>query len=569
MLVRPKSRTYWLVLIAIAYVGLMAQNEFRFGDKNILKNEFDYFDVNIQSGNQEEWADIDCDDSSWDATLPYSSWNPQWWFRARMEIKKSLPPNRVFGIKVSTTGGHAVYWDGILLGKNGLEGRDLRSAKYHEYYLLPESKQSPGIHQIALQIVSEDMSQIQYPRILVDDYLNLSREPLILSLFIHLLGGIYLMLLVYFLVQYGTNSSEKSLLVFGLLCFLFFGLLMLEYIKFYYQYSIHFQLLRLEILQILTLSAAFLLPLFVLLRVKIRTKSILASACLLIALYGMVFLFQEGYDKRAHTLMSLSLTLSTGFSFWAVYREIKHSVHLLIAFVCASLGLLMYYDLMLFVGFGLLGIIVCAGHILKTAREKQEHTKSLLKAKRLEIELLKKKLQPHFLMNTLTSLIDILEEDPSQARKFIHALAQLFDIVNNISSKTHIPIRQEIDLCRTHLEVMGYRKDIRYRLHTKNIQHRETIPPAILLTVIENGISHNKPIKDEMNFEIEYEETDAIKAYRVFASGKVRKGRNKAEEGIGHQYVKARLNECYSEREWQFHSRETSFGWLTEITISK
>ena len=83
---------------------------------------------------------------------------------------------------------------------------------------------------------------------------------------------------------------------------------------------------------------------------------------------------------------------------------------------------------------------------------------SLVQSTRLRLELLKKNIQPHFLMNTLTSLIDWIEETPKKGVLFIEALAKEFDLLNQIENQTLIPVSQEIALCRAHLEIMEYRE---------------------------------------------------------------------------------------------------------------
>ena len=73
--------------------------------------------------------------------------------------------------------------------------------------------------------------------------------------------------------------------------------------------------------------------------------------------------------------------------------------------------------------------------VLLARRAKQlrkEYEFSLLLSERLKNELLKKQLQPHFLMNTLTSLIDWIEEAPEIGIQFIEALANEFTLLSNM-----------------------------------------------------------------------------------------------------------------------------------------
>src|SRR5205085_2260579 len=71
-----------------------------------------------------------------------------------------------------------------------------------------------------------------------------------------------------------------------------------------------------------------------------------------------------------------------------------------------------------FLYFALNFVFVCllSSHALEVRRE--QHQKA-----RLELEMLRRHLQPHFLMNTLTALSEWIEEDPKTAVKMIESLS--------------------------------------------------------------------------------------------------------------------------------------------------
>src|SRR5690606_5193853 len=175
--------------------------------------------------------------------------------------------------------------------------------------------------------------------------------------------------------------------------------------------------------------------------------------------------------------------------------------------------------------------------------------------------------QPHFLLNTLTSLIDWVEESPKKGALFIEALAKEFDLFNRIENQTLIPITQEITLCRTHLEIMEYRKEVNYFWKEEGIDPEEKIPPAILHTLLENGITHSLPLEDNsIKFKLIFESTGHYKCYTflTFAAGVSQPGSK--EEGTGLKYIKARLTESYGSK-WDFTSEPTGHGWKNTIKI--
>ena len=117
---------------------------------------------------------------------------------------------------------------------------------------------------------------------------------------------------------------------------------------------------------------------------------------------------------------------------------------------------------------------------------------------------------------------------------FIEALAKEFDLFNQIENQTLIPIAQEIALCRTHLEIMEYRKEINYSWEEEGIDLEQKIPPAILHTLLENGITHSLPLEDNsIKFKLVFESNSDYKCYTflTFAAG-VRQATSR-EEGTG------------------------------------
>ena len=206
-------------------------------------------------------------------------------------------------------------------------------------------------------------------------------------------------------------------------------------------------------------------------------------------------------------------------------------------------------------------------HTIRARIIEDEFQSSIILSSRLQLELIKKNIQPHFLRNTLTSLIDWVEESPKQGAEFIQALADEFDIMNSISEAVLIPIRQEIELCKTHLTVMQFRKEICYEWQESGIDETEYIPPALIHTILENGITHSIPITESLiSFQLSYLRTENYKQYTFETKALNRQGSQKREGGTGFRYIHARLTESYGDR-WKFISEAVPGGWLTTIQI--
>lgn len=202
--------------------------------------------------------------------------------------------------------------------------------------------------------------------------------------------------------------------------------------------------------------------------------------------------------------------------------------------------------------------------------EQQELQKSIEgRAQRLETELLKKTIQPHFILNTLSSVKSLARRQPEKADQLIQALASEFRILNDILAKQEIPIMQEIELCEYHLQVMGYRWDANYRLVTNEIPEKVMIPPLLLHTLVENGLTHAFKPKESGTFWLTYERQNGNVRYCMQNDGSLLKniqGTSNLEEGMGLKYVRARLEERYPKR-WSLKYGVTESRWEVLIQI--
>src|SRR5262249_34275915 len=110
----------------------------------------------------------------------------------------------------------------------------------------------------------------------------------------------------------------------------------------------------------------------------------------------------------------------------------------------------------------------------------------------LELELLKRRIAPHFLMNTLNALAEWVESDPKAGVRMIEALAGEFRLLSQISDRAMIPLSEEIALCRRHLEVMSFRVDHPFSLTVKGVDESIEVPPGVLHTLVENAFTHGR-----------------------------------------------------------------------------
>ena len=190
---------------------------------------------------------------------------------------------------------------------------------------------------------------------------------------------------------------------------------------------------------------------------------------------------------------------------------------------------------------------------------------------RLEMEILKKAIQPHFIMNTLASLHSWSKRDPAKAARMIQAIAKEYRSLNEMASQVRIPLETELELCRSHLELMGFRRDANYQLLVDSDCRDLQVPPLIFHTLIENGLTHAiKPQEDGL-FTFSCRQEPGRVRYLLKNNGSLLSGEpdtasRKIQEGTGLRYVRARLEEAFPGK-WQLDYGLKDGLWTVEIVI--
>lgn len=201
--------------------------------------------------------------------------------------------------------------------------------------------------------------------------------------------------------------------------------------------------------------------------------------------------------------------------------------------------------------------------------ERQHARAAQLATARLETELLKKNLQPHFLLNTLAVLTEIVEQDPRGAVRLIEDLAEEFRSVARVAAEKLIPFAQELQLCRAHLRVMSVRMNRAWSLETTGVDETAPVPPAIFLTLIENGFAHQRVAPGSAAFTLGVERAAGrCTRYTFLSPGVIQEHTDRPAGGTGLRYVRARLEESFPGR-WTLHGAAADGGWRTVIEIKE
>ncbi len=197
----------------------------------------------------------------------------------------------------------------------------------------------------------------------------------------------------------------------------------------------------------------------------------------------------------------------------------------------------------------------------------RQRRQALLRSSTLENQLLKRSLQPHYLFNSLMSLQEWIETNPTEAAQFVQVLADEFRALCNMSGRTLIPMEEELAMCRSHLAIMGFRREAQFKLQTDGISGEEQIPPAVFHTLIENGLTHGFADRDEGTFCLRKTMKAGGAHYELSNDGNTSANANdKAHNGTGLRYVRARLEEAFPGR-WELEAGPTAEGWRIHLSV--
>jgi LytS/YehU family sensor histidine kinase len=139
--------------------------------------------------------------------------------------------------------------------------------------------------------------------------------------------------------------------------------------------------------------------------------------------------------------------------------------------------------------------------IKETERLRSENIQS-------QFEVLKNQVNPHFLFNSLNTLITIIPENPPLAVQFAEKLSSVYRYILQNKDKELVSLQTELDFAKAYIFMLkirfGENFQVNIQIPDKYLQN--AIPPLTLQMLIENAIKHNivsteKPLILEMYVE--------------------------------------------------------------------
>ncbi|WP_447933785.1 histidine kinase [Stenotrophomonas lactitubi] len=248
---------------------------------------------------------------------------------------------------------------------------------------------------------------------------------------------------------------------------------------------------RLVALLALHVAAAVLLPAYLARRFEVPVPR--AGCFIYLALIMAAAIALPGFDTRSAAVLLLSLLASA----WVLLRapvDQEDRWPILALLSAGLLALLVARGAFLDGPYFLLLAVLMVFLLLRHAAQLQaldRHNAWLREERaRLSLQLLQRGIQPHWLMNTLTCLQELIEQSPMRASRLVESLADQFDRLRDSSSRQSVPLQDELALCRSHLDIVGLALDRRMVLEVDGEDAALSLPPGILHAQVENALTH-------------------------------------------------------------------------------
>lgn len=474
----------------------------------------------LRHGDDPQWAGHDWDDSDWAPGNTVPARTGIYWVRYRINLNsaerpqflRDAPKRDLSGLEdgapmdsiyMATPYSYELFWDGQLLGRSGVVGKtreEEKTDRLDHLFMIPRELRGKGDHEVAIRLSSfhynfpADSFQVVF---LVSNFAGHYAGEIQRPVFPLIGTGGALLVALISAVLFWLVDRRRTLLLCSLISFALAVFYLLIAWRWLHPDPYEWFYPRLLIITWVMTFIAWVFPWLLLEQFTLRRRAWWLAAML--PLLAAAWFTSPIYEVKALWLCRAMLATSLGIAAWAVWRR-RTGAWFVLTGVLAGLLVVRadrrdFLDPSFFATFSALVLYIFTMLGLQLRTDRQRAQAALLTAARLETELLKKNLQPHFLLNTLTALSEVIEQNPSMAVRLINDLSEEFRSLARMSGEKLVPLAEELALCTAHLRVMACRMGKNISLETVEVDGTVPVPPALFLTLIENGLVHQQPNK--------------------------------------------------------------------------
>ena len=123
---------------------------------------------------------------------------------------------------------------------------------------------------------------------------------------------------------------------------------------------------------------------------------------------------------------------------------------------------------------------------VETQRLRRQTTQS-------QLEVLKNQVNPHFLFNSLNTLLTLIPEDKQTAKKFTRKLGAVYQYILQYQNQELTTLEQELNFIKAYLflQQMRFGDNLKAHIEIDKAYQKHQIVPLSLQMLVENAIKHN------------------------------------------------------------------------------
>ena len=186
--------------------------------------------------------------------------------------------------------------------------------------------------------------------------------------------------------------------------------------------------------------------------------------------------------------------------------------------------------------------------------------------RKIEMNLLKTIIQPHFLMNSLNTLVGLIWESPKKASDMIVALGAEVRNILEIPDVKEVTLAKELEFCSAYLKIMSLRLEENYALTTEGLNGDESVPPLLFHTLIENAFTHAKGNYSGLKFHLRKELTTDSLLYTFTSTSSEKNSTPSNRVGIGTKYIQTALEE-FAPGRWNVDQFYDNGLWVVKVEV--
>ncbi len=142
----------------------------------------------------------------------------------------------------------------------------------------------------------------------------------------------------------------------------------------------------------------------------------------------------------------------------------------------------------------LINAIYEAVNLFRQLKDSQIETEQL-KRQNIEshFETLKNQVGPHFLFNSLNTLLALIDEDKNQAKEFVSKLATYYRYALQVNEREMVEMSTEIELVKSYVFLLESRfgKNLQVNFNVSDEYNNYKVVPLAIQMLVENAVKHN------------------------------------------------------------------------------